>query len=75
MARNSVEAFDEVLHFFVTMSEEMAYVEVLEKTFKDAPLVVSVIEALYVAILKFWVKAVKYYRPKPSKTARKWPTI
>ncbi|KAG6804850.1 hypothetical protein H0H93_006536, partial [Arthromyces matolae] len=51
------------------MSDEMSYVKLLEETFKGAPLVISVIEALYIAILDFWVKAVKYYRPKPSKRA------
>ncbi|KAF8062294.1 hypothetical protein FPV67DRAFT_1421882 [Lyophyllum atratum] len=70
MARNSVEVFDEVLDFFLTMAQEMEYVKGLEDTFSDTPLVVSVIEALYVAIIDFWVKAVKYYRPKPSKRAR-----
>ncbi|KAG6910181.1 hypothetical protein DXG01_012630 [Tephrocybe rancida] len=70
MARNNAEMFNEILNFFVTMSEEMEYVKLLEDTFKDAPLVVNVVEALYVSVLDFWVKAVKYYRPKPSKSAR-----
>ncbi|KAG6811947.1 hypothetical protein H0H92_005111 [Tricholoma furcatifolium] len=70
LARDNLEVFNEILDFFVTMSEEMAYIKILEETFSNAPLVVAVIEALYIAILDFWVKAVKYYRPKPSKRAR-----
>jgi len=69
MVRTNVEAFDEVLGFFLNMAEEMEYVKTLEATFSDAPMVVSVIEA-YVAIIDFWVKAVKHYRPKVSKRAR-----
>ncbi|GLB39257.1 hypothetical protein LshimejAT787_0604190 [Lyophyllum shimeji] len=70
MVRNNVEAFDQVLGFFVNMAQEMEYVKTLEVAFNDAPLVMSVVEALYVAIIDFWVKAVKHYRPKVSKRAR-----
>ncbi|KAG6917119.1 hypothetical protein DXG01_003785 [Tephrocybe rancida] len=70
MARNNADVFEETMKFFLGMAEEMEYVKLLEMNFKDTPLVVSVIESLYVAILDFWVKAVKYYRPKPSKRAR-----
>ncbi|KAG6842319.1 hypothetical protein C0991_010607 [Blastosporella zonata] len=67
LAKDNADMFDEVLNFFLTMSDEMEYVKVLEDTFKGAPLVAAVVEVLYVSILDFWVKAVKYYRPKPSK--------
>ncbi|KAG5644354.1 hypothetical protein DXG03_008651 [Asterophora parasitica] len=70
MARNNVEVFDEILDFFLTMAQEMDYVKLLEDTFEEAPLVMSVIEELYIAIIDFWAKAVKYYRPKPSKRTR-----
>ncbi|KAG6810731.1 hypothetical protein H0H92_010561 [Tricholoma furcatifolium] len=70
MARNNVEVFDETMGFFLAMADEMEYVQLLETTFKNVPLVELVIESLYAAILDFWVKAVKYYRPKPSKRAR-----
>ncbi|KAG6817662.1 hypothetical protein H0H87_005419 [Tephrocybe sp. NHM501043] len=75
MARDRAEMFNEVLNFFVIMSEEMEYVKVLEETFKGKPLVVAVIESLYVSILEFWVKAIKYYRPKSSKSARLFSSI
>ncbi|KAG6841042.1 hypothetical protein C0991_002350 [Blastosporella zonata] len=70
LARNNADVFDETMNFFLEMADEMEYVKLLETTFKDVHLVVSVIESLYVAILDFWVKAVKYYRPKPSKRDR-----
>ncbi|KAG6908660.1 hypothetical protein DXG01_003754 [Tephrocybe rancida] len=70
MTRNNAEVLEETMDFFVAMAGEMEYVALLETTFSAAPLVVTVIESLYVAVLNFWVKAVKYYRPKPSQRAR-----
>ncbi|KAG6860965.1 hypothetical protein C0995_005331 [Termitomyces sp. Mi166 len=62
MAKNNVKVFDEVLDFFERMAEEVGHIRIQENTFSASPLVQSVVEALYVAILKFWVEAVKYYR-------------
>ncbi|KAG6841082.1 hypothetical protein C0991_001990 [Blastosporella zonata] len=70
MARNNADMFNETMDFFLTIADEIDYVKLLETTFCDAPLVVSVIESLYSSILGFWVKAVKHYRPKPSRRAR-----
>ncbi|KAG6862037.1 hypothetical protein C0995_008225 [Termitomyces sp. Mi166 len=64
MAKNNVKVFDDVLNFFQRMAEEIGYIALQENTFTTSPLVQSVIEALYVAILGFWVEAVKYYRSR-----------
>lgn len=48
------------------MSEKLQYLGSLESTFGDKPLVKSALEALYVAIVRFWVDAVKYYRTSIS---------
>ncbi|KAG6905890.1 hypothetical protein DXG01_017097, partial [Tephrocybe rancida] len=70
MARNNGDVVEETMDFFVAMADEMEYVKLLETTFRDAPLVNTVVESLYVAVLEFWVKAVKYNRPKASQRAR-----
>jgi len=64
MARNDAQVFDQVLKFFLGMAQEMDYVKTVEETFRNSPLVVPVIDGLYIAIIDFWVKAVKYYRRK-----------
>ncbi|KAG6906020.1 hypothetical protein DXG01_016275, partial [Tephrocybe rancida] len=73
MARNNGDVVEETMDFFVAMADEVEYVKILETTFRDAPLVNTVVESLYVAVLEFWVKAVKYYRPKASQRARALP--
>ncbi|KAG6855360.1 hypothetical protein H0H87_004372 [Tephrocybe sp. NHM501043] len=62
MITNNAAIFDEVLEFFETMTKEIELLALEEETFSTSPLVLSVLEALYCAILEFWVKAVKYYR-------------
>ena len=64
MVKSEREVFDQVLSFFLDMSHQMEYVETVEHTFGKSPLVARIIEKLYIAILDFWVSAVKYYRRK-----------
>ena len=42
----------------------MPQFEVLASSFEESPMVIDAAEALYVAIIKFWVAAVKYYRKR-----------
>lgn len=42
----------------------MPQFEILANTFEESSMVIDAVEALYVAIIKFWVAAVKYYRKR-----------
>ncbi|KAG5729444.1 hypothetical protein E4T56_gene6206 [Termitomyces sp. T112] len=64
MAKDNVKVLDEVLSFFQRMAEEVGHICLQEDTFARSPLIQSVVEALYTAILQFWVEAVKYYRSR-----------
>ncbi|KAG6815141.1 hypothetical protein H0H87_004715 [Tephrocybe sp. NHM501043] len=66
MITNNAAIFDEVIEFFETMTKEIELLALEEETFSTSPLVLSVLEALYCAILEFWVEAVKYYRKRLS---------
>jgi hypothetical protein len=67
MTKNYAKAFDQVLEFFETIADEIEYFRLEQKTFADSRLVQSVSETLYIAILKFWVEAVKYHSKHKSK--------
>ncbi|KAG6863540.1 hypothetical protein C0991_005217 [Blastosporella zonata] len=58
--------FEEVMGFFETMADDIGYIRLQEITFEHLTVVQSAVEALYGAMLKFWVEAVKYYRSKQS---------
>ncbi|KAL9609661.1 MAG: hypothetical protein Q9167_005591 [Letrouitia subvulpina] len=60
----SAETFAKLLDVFVTISEKMPQFEILSNTFEESPTVIDAVEALYTAIIKFWVAAVKYYRKR-----------
>ncbi|KAG6835930.1 hypothetical protein H0H93_013240, partial [Arthromyces matolae] len=62
MAKSNAKVFNEVLNFFGKFADEVGYIELQKQTFSASPLVRSVVEDLYAAILDFWVAAVKYYR-------------
>ncbi|KAG6906687.1 hypothetical protein DXG01_012579 [Tephrocybe rancida] len=64
LSKDKVKVFDEVLKFFETMADEVALFSLQETTFSTSPLVQSVVEALYCAILDFWAEALKYYRSR-----------
>ncbi|KAL9041699.1 MAG: hypothetical protein Q9214_004018 [Letrouitia sp. 1 TL-2023] len=60
----SAETFAKLLDVFVTISEKMPQFEIIANTFEDSSMVIDAVEALYIAIIKFWVAAVKYYRKR-----------
>ncbi|KAG6832121.1 hypothetical protein H0H87_002634 [Tephrocybe sp. NHM501043] len=64
MVKSNAKAFLEVVEFFQTMADEIGSIRVQENTFRNSPLVQNVVEALYSAMLSFWVEAVKYYHSK-----------
>ena len=64
VASDSAETFAKLLEALVTTSEKMPQFEILANTFADSALVIDSVEALYVAIIKFWVSAAKFYRKK-----------
>ncbi|KAG6914858.1 hypothetical protein DXG01_014918 [Tephrocybe rancida] len=66
MPKSHVKTFDEVSIFFRTMADEIGQIRLQEATFTQSPLVLPVVEALYSAIIDFWIDAVKYYRSKQS---------
>ncbi|KAG6915252.1 hypothetical protein DXG01_012467 [Tephrocybe rancida] len=66
MPKSNVKSFDEVSNFFGTMADEIGQIRLQEATFPHKPLVQPVVEALYGAIIDFWMDAVKYYRSRQS---------
>ncbi|KAG6914134.1 hypothetical protein DXG01_002274 [Tephrocybe rancida] len=66
MPKSNVKSFDEVSNFFRTMADEIGQIRLQETSFACSPLVQPVVEALYGAIIDFWVDAVKYYRSRQS---------
>ncbi|KAG6852837.1 hypothetical protein C0991_008676 [Blastosporella zonata] len=66
MTKSNLKVFEEVMGFFETMADDIGYIRLQENTFEHSTVVQSAVEALYGAMLKFWVEAVKYYRSKQS---------
>ncbi|KAG6914859.1 hypothetical protein DXG01_014919, partial [Tephrocybe rancida] len=66
MPKSHIKTFDEVSIFFRTMADEIGQIRLQEDTFAQSPLMPPIVEALYSAIIDFWVDAVKYYRSKQS---------
>ena len=64
IASDNAETFAKLLEVLVTTSEKMPQFKVLADTFGDSALVIDSVEALYVAIIKFWASAAKFYRKK-----------
>lgn len=64
VASDSAETFAKLLEVLVTTSEKMPQFTILADSFGDSALVIDSVEALYVAIIKFWVAAAKFYRKK-----------
>ncbi|KAG6819025.1 hypothetical protein H0H93_016239 [Arthromyces matolae] len=64
MVKNNARAFDDALNFFERFEDEMGYIDLQKEAFRNSSLVHSVSEALSIAILDFWVAAVKYFRAK-----------
>lgn len=64
VASDSAEAFAKLLQVLVTTSEKMPQFKILADTFGHSALVLASVESLYVAIIRFWVSAAKFYRKK-----------
>ena len=64
IASDSAETFTKLLEVLVTTSEKMPQFTILADTFGESALVIDSVEALYVAIIRFWVGAAKFYRKK-----------
>ena len=64
VASDSADTFAKLLNVLVTIGDKMPQFEILANTFEESDLVMDSIEALYVAIIKFWVGAAKFYRKK-----------
>ena len=64
VASDNAETFAKLLEVLVTTSEKMPQFNVLANTFADSAMVIDSVEALYVAIIKFWASAAKFYRKK-----------
>ena len=64
VASDSAETFTKLLEVLVTISEKMPQFTILADTFGESALVIDSVEALYVAIIRFWVGAAKFYRKK-----------
>ncbi|KAL9601598.1 MAG: hypothetical protein Q9219_002432 [cf. Caloplaca sp. 3 TL-2023] len=64
VASDSAETFAKLLEALVTTSEKMPQFEILANMFGESKQVIDSVEALYVAIIKFWVGAAKFYRRK-----------
>ncbi|KAG6855651.1 hypothetical protein H0H87_012574 [Tephrocybe sp. NHM501043] len=52
--QDNAAVFEEVWDFFQSMAEEIEHLRLQEQTFAASPLVQSVLEAVYSAILDFW---------------------
>ena len=64
VASDNAETFTKLLEVLVTTSEKMPQFTILADTFGESALVIDSVEALYVAIIRFWVGATKHYRRK-----------
>jgi len=64
IVKDSYDAFEKVLGFFVGMTEKMPEFESLATTFDTSKMVQDAVEAVYVSIITFWVAAVKHYKKK-----------
>ncbi|MCJ1267551.1 hypothetical protein MMC22_007436 [Lobaria immixta] len=62
--KDNNDSFEAVLSFFAAISQKISLFESLTNTFGQSTSVVPVVEDLYVALIGFWVEAVKHYRAK-----------
>lgn len=74
MAGANANILEEVLEFFIGIAEEIRHLALVEDTFVESEIVGTAIEAVYIAIIKFWVKAIDYYTDKISTSEAGVPT-
>lgn len=62
--KDNHDSFQTVLDFFLVIGKKIPLFENLTSTYQDSSLVTPVADALWVALIAFWVEAVKHYRSR-----------